>query len=133
MEILGCRKGWSQKKQLGKVLPTRKILEISMGNSIHPWSGSRAYTCKVSMMRVSREGLLCRHDQKEYIRSQATVQDVLTMLYDALSRQPDIPWCCGWSHCHFYSSLIATFTFLPVFLFLFFLNLFHSPIKMYAK
>lgn len=31
MKILGGQKGWSQKEQLGKVLPTRKTLEISMG------------------------------------------------------------------------------------------------------
>lgn len=80
------KKGWSQKEQLGKVLLTRKTLESSMGNSIHPWSGLRAYTCKARLVRPSREGLLCRHDQKEYIRSQATVQNVLTMFYDALSR-----------------------------------------------
>lgn len=57
MEILGCRKDWIQKEQLEKLLPTRKNLEISMGNSIYLWSGSRAYTCKASLVRVNRQGL----------------------------------------------------------------------------
>lgn len=68
----------------------------------------------------------------EYIRSQATVQDVLTMLYDALSRAARYTLVLQMVTL---SLLFKFYCYLHLFLcfsFSFFLNLFHS-IKMYAK